>query len=359
MPECSPDSVKPASGALGLLVHGFPMSRTLDAAAAVAAGLQPQTGAAILLVQDGRLVLAAEYHLNTADMGRIENLCLAGGTDSLAEFRHQHAVEVRPFITHAAELVGVLLVFGLSAAVDPGRIAAQLDEVCAIATVAIEQQHLVEELAYRAHRDPLTHLWNRIWMEEEITRILETALETGRYTGLLLIGIDSFRLINELLGSQAGNELLRMVGVRLMDALEPGFVLARGGGDEFVVLLPNLTSPQRVSTFASQLLAWFDKPFEIGDHELLVRTSIGVATAAPGEGGSDELQSRADTALRYAKKSARGRAVAFDQSMITTPPSGSSWKSISALLCRSANSKFTISPKFICPPAHCWEPKRF
>jgi EAL domain-containing protein (putative c-di-GMP-specific phosphodiesterase class I) len=87
-----------------------------------------------------------------------------------------------------------------------------------------------------------------------------------------------------------------------------------------MILMPNLTSNDRVSAFAAQLLTWFVEPFQLGDHELMIRSSIGTAVAAPGEFEASELQHRADTAMRHAKKCARGRISTFDASMITMPP---------------------------------------
>jgi diguanylate cyclase (GGDEF)-like protein len=316
---CGPGAAG-GSGVLGMLAQGFPVSRTLQAVAAVAARIQHNARCAILVIKDDRLAIAAECGLTVADRHLLNQLCALPGTAALDTFGVQHCADVRQLVTHAAELIGALIVFGLTRSADNDKTASQLDQVCAIATVAIEQRHLTEELSYRAHHDPLTHLWNRVWIEEETARTLEAALETGRSTGLVLIGIDSFRMINEVLGTKAGNELLRQVAARLLDALDTGLLLARGSGDEFIILMPNLTSAERVNSFASQLLAWFDKPFEIGSHELLVRASIGTAFAVPGECDADELQNRADTALRYAKKQTRGRTSGFNASMVTTPP---------------------------------------
>ena len=305
---------------LRMLAQGFPLGRTLEAIADAAARLQHDTSCAILLVEGDGLVIAAEQDLSAADKHLLKRLCLEPGTAALGSLSLQHCATVTPLITHTAELIGAVVVFGLCRTIGEEKIDRELNDICAIATVAIEQRHLVDELSYRAHHDPLTHLLNRVWMEEEIARTLDSSIETGRSTGLILIGIDSFRLVNEVLGTQAGNQLLRLVAVRLLDALEPGFSLARGGGDEFLVLMPNLTTAARVSAFASQLLAWFDKPFEIDDHELIIRASIGTAAAAPGECAADDLQNRADIALRSAKKRARGRACPFTPAMIVTPP---------------------------------------
>lgn len=306
------------SGVVRMLAQGLPMARTLEAAAVVAARVQQNGRCAMLLVEDDSLALAAGHDLTADDRTALAGLSNEGGIAELATFGSRQRAEVRPLMTYASELVGALVLFGVAELNQ--QTSQALDEVCAIATVAIEQRNLAEELAYRAHHDPLTHLWNRLWIEEEIARTLEVSSATGHYTGLLLIGVDSFGLINEILGSKAGSELLRQVAVRLSEAVDGGCSVARGSGDEFLVLLPNLSSPERVATFASQLLAWFDKPFQIGEHELLVRASIGTTFAAAGECDADVLQTRADMALRYAKKHERGRTAAFSPCMVKTPP---------------------------------------
>jgi diguanylate cyclase (GGDEF)-like protein len=216
--------------------------------------------------------------------------------------------------------VGVVAIFDFLAEGAPEQVTRQLDEVCLIATLAIEQKNLVDELFYLAHHDPLTHLWNRTRIDGVIARTLEAAAESGRVTGLILIGIEAFRLFNELLGREAGDQLLHLIAARLLDAMEPDFSLARNGGDEFVVVLPNLHSPARVAAFASQLMSWFDKPFLVGDLELIVRASFGTATAAPAECSAAELQSRADRALLFSKRFARGRVSAYSPDMVKTPP---------------------------------------
>lgn len=299
-----------------MLAQGFPVARTLEAAAVVAARTGAGGRAAILLLNNDRLEIAAEHNLTPADKLALHRLSADLG--ALETMDPGCNTQIRPLLTYSSELVGALVVFGVGGSAQQPCTA--LDEVCAIATVAIEQRNMAEELAYRAHHDPLTHLWNRLWMQDEIARALEIAHDTGATTGLMLVGIDSFGLINDVLGAKAGNEVLRQVGARLSEAMEPGFSLGRGSGDEFLILTPNLPSPERVRSIASQVSTWFDKPFEIAQNELLVRVSIGTAACGPGECDADTLQSRADTALRYAKKNSRGRMACFTPSMATNPP---------------------------------------
>ena len=303
-----------------MLAQGLPVYRTLEAVATVAAHLQHNTRAAILLLNEDSFLLAADVDLRPADRALLAEISHFSNLAELTSFGRGHHIEVKPLLTQAAELVGIIAIFDFLAADASENVLRQLDEVCLIATLAIEQKNLVDELFYLAHHDPLTRLWNRTRIDGVIARTLEAAAESGRATGLILIGIEAFRLFNELLGREAGDQLLHLIAGRLLDALEPDFSLARNGGDEFVILLPNLHSAARVAAFASQLLSWFDKPFLVGDHELIVRASFGTATAAPAECSASELQSRADRALLFSKRFARGRVSAYSPDMVKTPP---------------------------------------
>ena len=114
------------SGALRMLVQGFPVSRTLEAAAGVAARLQHNTRSAILLVRDYRLEVVAEHDLTPGDRRLLDQLGALPGTEALASFGLQHCAEVRPLVTHAAELIGALVVFDLNRSRDEKRSPAKL-----------------------------------------------------------------------------------------------------------------------------------------------------------------------------------------------------------------------------------------
>lgn len=318
----STEIIRPAAGpnALTLLAHGSPLGRTLEAAAAVISSSHRDLGCAILLVSDDRLISSAAHGLADADQRLLSRLCQLPINESLLALERHQRAEVKTLVTSTSEFIGAVVLFGASVLACPERVNSQLDEVCAIATLAIEGKHVQDELYFRAHHDPLTQLWNRLWMEEEITRVLEDSLGTGFPTGLILIGLDSFRIINELLGSQVGNDLLRNIAIRLSRVLRPSWSLARCSGDEFALLIPDLLVPEQVAEYASEILHVFDDPFEIGDHELHVRATLGTTVALPGECRPDDLQNRAETALRHGKRCTRGRVTAFSHAMISTPP---------------------------------------
>ncbi len=308
------------SAVLSALAQGLPIRRTMEAVAAMGAGLQPGSRCAVLLLTENRFTPIAEVDLRPDDRILLQEIAETSSLAELKSFGEAHGVEVKPVLTQTAELVGIIVIFDFSSARAGEQVIRQLDEICLITSFAIEQKNLTEELSYLVRHDPLTHLWNRTCLEEVIARTLDAASATGRFTGIILIGIDSFRLFNELLGREAGDQLLCLVAGRLADALQPDLSLARSGSDEFIILMPNLHSAGGTAAFASQVRSWFDKPFMLGDHELIVRASLGTATAEPGECYASELQNRADQALLFAKRCARGRVASFSADMMKTRP---------------------------------------
>ncbi len=298
----------------------LPATQTLQAIVALSAHVHCDIRCAILLLENEHLKLAADYRLLDEDRRILSRFSAQTVIAALPHLKQLSCAYVKPLVTPAAELVGALVAFGFPPPLDQSAINRKMHDVCWMATLAIEQQHLSEELSYRARHDALTHLWNRVWMEEEIQRVLTLRSGTETEVGLAILGVDRFRVINDVLGYQVGNELLCQIARRIASRLEGSFSLARGSADEFMVLMPDLASPEQAKTISGRFLGCFDEAFAIGDHELVVKASIGYTTVGAALCASTELESQAYTALRYAKKCSRGRVAAFHSSMIRIPP---------------------------------------
>ncbi len=285
-----------------------------------AASLAGDIRTALLVFEGDRLVIEAQHGLTEAEVRLLETLPSGITATLLAQFGERHLARVKPLVTAAMEILGALVAFGAESLDDSSDLDPKLEEICSIATLAIEQKNLLEDLTYRAHHDPLTDLWNRVWMEEETARVL--AISAGRpvWTGLAIVGLDRFQVINDVLGYQVGNELLRQVGQRIRRDLGPPYSLARAGADEFMILLPDLVSPNQAVGIAESVLTCFEEPFRIGDNELVVKTSIGTAVCDGTASNAADFHTRAFTAFRYAKTRSRGRVASFDHSMIRVPP---------------------------------------
>ena len=174
---------------------------------------------------------------------------------------------------------------------------------------------LEEQLSYQAFHDPLTGLANR-------RRFIETVRETikaGTGGAVLFLDLDDFKDVNDLMGHDAGDALLRAVGHRLLATIRPDDLGCRIGGDEFAVLLPGAAADE-ARTVAERVLAAICEPVTIETREMVVPASIGVALARPGEAMPvDELLRRADVAMYQAKAEGKHRLASYLPALDTVP----------------------------------------
>ncbi|KJS07865.1 MAG: hypothetical protein VR73_07765 [Gammaproteobacteria bacterium BRH_c0] len=174
-----------------------------------------------------------------------------------------------------------------------------------------------ERIAYLAHYDQLTGLPNRVLFAELLERALRTARRDSTRLALMYIDLDKFKPVNDQHGHAIGDLLLHEVAKRMTDCLREVDVLARIGGDEFVVLLEGIESNDDALLPAGKILAELRRPFIIKTLELEISCCIGVAIYP--EGGTDmiELMRHADEAMYAAKNAGRDRAMIFEPWMAT------------------------------------------
>jgi len=159
-----------------------------------------------------------------------------------------------------------------------------------------------------AHEDHLTGLTNRRAFELELNRTLVRARRTGERTGLLYLDLDDFKPVNDKLGHDTGDRLLREIGQRLQASVRPGDAVARIGGDEFAVLLPNLADVRAGRVIARRLMATFADPWSELPPGHGLRASIGVAISDPDdETDGEELLRAADRDMYAVKRRQKGR----------------------------------------------------
>ena len=162
-------------------------------------------------------------------------------------------------------------------------------------------QH-AQQVEYLAYHDGLTALPNRSFFTRTLTQQLSAAHRSGRKMALLYLDLDGFKKINDLQGHQAGDELLKEVAIRLRACVRDADVAARMGGDEFVVLLPDLQDDAYVALVADRIVSAISKPFTLGGQESRVTASIGIALY-PKDGTDEEtLAKHADAAMYRAKE---------------------------------------------------------
>ena len=155
---------------------------------------------------------------------------------------------------------------------------------------------------YQALHDPLTGLPNRLLFTERIEHTIAHAKRAGDGFAVLLMDLDRFKEVNDSLGHQAGDELLKQVGERLRAALRGSDTVARLGGDEFGLLLPQQRGPSDVQPVIARILAALEEPITVHELPLAMESSIGIALF-PGHGDVAEvLIQRADVAMYNAKR---------------------------------------------------------
>lgn len=171
------------------------------------------------------------------------------------------------------------------------------------------------ELVRRATHDPLTGLPNRSLLLQHLELAIGRSSRVELGPAVLFLDLDRFKRINDSLGHNAGDELLVSVARRLESCSRPGDLVARIGGDEFVVLCDGLTSVQAVGRMARRIVHSLDEPFTAGSIDVRLSTSVGVAMAdrSTGAEGASDLLAQADEAMYRAKENGGGRFAFYDR----------------------------------------------
>jgi diguanylate cyclase (GGDEF)-like protein/PAS domain S-box-containing protein len=177
-----------------------------------------------------------------------------------------------------------------------------------------ERAQYEERLSQQAFHDALTGLPNRALFQDRLEHALR---QRGQTVGLLFVDLDHFKVVNDSLGHDAGDQLLCDVAQRLAGCLRDGDTLARLGGDEFTVLMPDIADAQVAEAVASRIESRLEPPFELPGQSVFVTASIGIATGVALHDRSEALLRDADAAMYEAKAGGRARHAVFDPTMHT------------------------------------------
>lgn len=167
-------------------------------------------------------------------------------------------------------------------------------------------------IQHLAHYDPLTNLPNRIMGERLFNKRLRESEEKGLQLALLFIDLDNFKPINDALGHAAGDRFLQQISQTITDRLSANQYLIRFGGDEFILLAPDISCKSEIDTLCNNLITWCSSEFEILQTKIVVSASIGAAQA-PFDGKQyKQLCRKADIAMYEAKRNGRNRYEYYD-----------------------------------------------
>lgn len=162
-----------------------------------------------------------------------------------------------------------------------------------------------QELKHLAHHDPLTDLPNRLLFSDRAEQALASAQTHRHGCALLMLDLDHFKLINDSLGHNVGDRLLKAVAARLQGLFGAGITLARLGGDEFALLLERCPQPGQAAALAQRMLDALKEPFCIDGNQLFINASIGISLFPSDALNAEQLLRNADAALSKAKTSGR------------------------------------------------------
>jgi diguanylate cyclase (GGDEF)-like protein/PAS domain S-box-containing protein len=332
---------------LRLIAEGAPLNETLSTICTVVEGQIPGARCSVMLVDDEEGVLRmgaapafSQEYARAVDRVPIQPLAGSCGTSayfgarvvvedietdvrwegfrSIAENEGLRACWSTPVMASTGDRVlGTFAVYHC----DPTAPAPESEEIVErmspLAAIAIERKTFEDRLAYQAQHDPLTGLPNRVLFVEFLTLALARSQRRQTTSAVLFLDLDRFKNVNDSLGHDAGDELMKQLSTRLCAAVRPGDTVARFGGDEFTVLCDDLSltgAREQAIDVAQRLLEVIEAPIQLAGEDQHLSASIGIAIA--GHGDSPETLLRdADAAMYRAKADGKGRWACFDEAM--------------------------------------------
>lgn len=288
---------------------------------------EPETGT---LVYDDDAHLAATALASAYDDRELvwrERIAVGGRTWTLV-------ASTAPTFVHASRLSAWLVIFGGSAF---ALVLAWLVHSLAASRVRAEKlaaqmtrdlQAKSKELERLSLHDALTGLPNRVLLVDRIQQTLLRTSRDGGHFALMFVDLDDFKRVNDTIGHQGGDQLLKTVAKRLRGALRASDTVshmdtpntvARLGGDEFVVLLQRLAAPEDVRLVAGRIIERVSAPVQVGEHTVEVGASIGLVIGAARHQTADDLIREADLAMYEAKARGKGSVIVFGEDIESGP----------------------------------------
>ena len=178
----------------------------------------------------------------------------------------------------------------------------------AVAQDVTEQRRAEESIRWQAYHDPLTGLPNRALMRDRLDQMLAMSERSGERMALLFLDLNHFKQINDTLGHDAGDHVLKTVAARLTGCLRAEDTVARIGGDEFVLLLPSLQAVGDAAGIAQKIMVVLAEPILMNHHEMFVTASVGSSVFPEDGRDADTLLKKADAAM-YQLKAGRQNLV--------------------------------------------------
>jgi len=221
------------------------------------------------------------------------------------------------------EVAAVLEFFSRQTLVEDANTLSIMEHIATQLSRVVERENAAAKINYLAYHDTLTGLPNRRLFKDRMDISLDQALRFDRQLAVLFLDLDRFKVVNDSLGHKAGDELLHLVSTRLLQCVKQGETVARWAGDEFVILMPEVSGPDEVREGADLIIESMRSPFFICNQDVFVTFSLGAAVLSEGGSSAESLLRNADTAVYKAKQLGRNRYEIFPATWLYSRKSGS------------------------------------
>lgn len=199
------------------------------------------------------------------------------------------------------EVMGVFLFFSEHIEKPDFNFMAIFSSIGTLIATYIKRKQIEEDLIYVSQHDPLTGLINKETLEDNLNGMVVNAKLNNSLAAVLDVDLDNFKKINDSIGHEKGDLLLQQVAKRIVQNVRQVDIVARFGGDEFIILLPTVKSTKTMARIAQKILESISKPFLIDNNEFFVTASVGISIFPDNGPDAQALLKNADLALHYAK----------------------------------------------------------
>ena len=169
------------------------------------------------------------------------------------------------------------------------------------------REKIQEEIKYLAYHDYLTGLANRLLFIDQLNHAMSLAKRMAKMLAIMFLDLDGFKMINDSMGHAVGDQLLKEVSNRLLHTMRQSDLVARVGGDEFVIMIENEESLENIKLVAEKILGCFRQPFRLNNNDCFITTSVGVAIYPTDGEDAEKLIKNADIAMYKAKEKGRNQ----------------------------------------------------
>lgn len=211
-----------------------------------------------------------------------------------------------PILSHQGVVLGTFAMYSCEVGTPTDAETRLIDVATRIAGIAIERRMAEDRIHYMANHDALTGLPNRILLGDRLEQAIHYAQRYGTSVSVLFVDLDNFKYVNDSLGHNAGDELLKIVARRMVQAIRSTDTVARLGGDEFVIVLSDQPRDSEIGAeTVKRIQAVFAEPVHVEGHDLRVTGSIGIANYPDDGADAVTLMANADAAMYRAKEVGR------------------------------------------------------